>query len=190
MSWLTWSFSDWMHWKYWLMAACSAVSGHPSLSRKVIPPRYFTWPTTLSPTYYTSSKQPFRALSAGLLISLVISMSRAALQRKSDLCMPQKETARWVGATLQRKSDLCIPRKETARWVGLHCKENPIHVFFEKKLPVSRAALQRYLKLWIPRKGIARPQSKFPHSCICEIFIFILTIGPPIFLQQTERGNV
>jgi hypothetical protein len=24
----------------------------------------------------------------------------------------------------------------------------------------------------IPRKGIARPQSKFPHSCVCERFIY------------------
>jgi hypothetical protein len=24
----------------------------------------------------------------------------------------------------------------------------------------------------IPRKGIARPQSQFPHSCACEQFIY------------------
>jgi hypothetical protein len=24
----------------------------------------------------------------------------------------------------------------------------------------------------IPRKGIARPQSQFPHSCVCELFIY------------------
>jgi hypothetical protein len=28
--------------------------------------------------------------------------------------------------------------------------------------------LQRNLDLCIPRKGIARPQSQFPHSCVCE----------------------
>jgi hypothetical protein len=25
---------------------------------------------------------------------------------------------------------------------------------------------------YIPRKGIARPQSQFPHSCVCEQFIY------------------
>jgi hypothetical protein len=41
----------------------------------------------------------------------------------------------------------------------------------------------------IPRKGIARPQSHFPHSCVCEQF----TCGPHTFLQQnrqTNRGNI
>jgi hypothetical protein len=37
-------------------------------------------------------------------------------------------------AALQRKSDLYIPQKETAQYVGPHCKENPIYVFPEKKL--------------------------------------------------------
>jgi len=31
--------------------------------------------------------------------------------------------------------------------------------------------LQRKSHLFIPKKGIARPQSQFPHSCICERFI-------------------
>ncbi len=35
--------------------------------------------------------------------------------------------------------------------------------------------------LW---KGIARPQSQFPHSCVCERFIHIPRIGPPILLQE------
>jgi hypothetical protein len=29
-------------------------------------------------------------------------------------------------------------------------------------------ALQRNFDLCIPRNGIARPQSRFPHSCVCE----------------------
>jgi hypothetical protein len=29
-------------------------------------------------------------------------------------------------------------------------------------------ALQRKSHLCIPRKGIARPQSQFPHACVCE----------------------
>jgi hypothetical protein len=32
--------------------------------------------------------------------------------------------------------------------------------------------LQRIFHLCIPRKGIARPQSQFPHSCVCERFIW------------------
>ncbi len=33
-------------------------------------------------------------------------------------------------------------------------------------------ALQRNFDLCIPRKGTARPQSQFPHSCVCERFIY------------------
>jgi hypothetical protein len=33
-------------------------------------------------------------------------------------------------------------------------------------------ALQRYLDFCIPRKGIARPQSPFPHSFVCERSIY------------------
>jgi hypothetical protein len=37
----------------------------------------------------------------------------------------------------------------------------------------------------IPRKGIAQPQSHFPHSRVCETFtVYILTIGLPIMLQE------
>ena len=33
----------------------------------------------------------------------------------------------------------------------------------------------------IPRKGIARPQSQFPHSCVCERFIYIFPGSVHIF---------
>jgi hypothetical protein len=33
-----------------------------------------------------------------------------------------------------------------------HCNENPFYVF--------------------PEKGIARSQSRFPHSCVCERFVY------------------
>ena len=32
--------------------------------------------------------------------------------------------------------------------------------------------LQRKSHLCVPRKGIARPQSQFTHSCVCERFIY------------------
>ncbi len=36
----------------------------------------------------------------------------------------------------------------------------------------AHIALQRKSQWCIPRKGIARPQSQFPHSCVCGWFIF------------------
>ncbi len=42
--------------------------------------------------------------------------------------------------------------------------------------------VQRKYHLCIPRKGIAWPQSLFPHSRVCER-LFIPMIGPHIFLQ-------
>ncbi len=42
---------------------------------------------------------------------------------------------------------------------------------------------------FIPRKGIARPQSKFPHSCVCERSIDYPSFGPLIFHQQNRQTD-
>ncbi len=59
---------------------------------------------------------------------------------------------------------------------------------------LTARTLQINLNLWIPRKGIARPQSQFPHSSVCERSIhYIPTFDPPIFLQQnrqTDQRNI
>jgi hypothetical protein len=36
----------------------------------------------------------------------------------------------------------------------------------------SSPKLQRKSHLYDPRQGIARPQSQFPHSCVCDRFIY------------------
>ncbi len=49
-------------------------------------------------------------------------------------------------------------------------------------------SLQRKSHLCVHRKGIARPESQFPHSCV-----YIPTIGLPILLQEnmwTDRVNI
>ncbi len=53
-------------------------------------------------------------------------------------------------------------------------------------------ALQRKSHLCIPFLGIARPQSQFPHSCVCERFIYSQGWSTS-FLQQNrqiDRGNI
>jgi hypothetical protein len=53
--------------------------------------------------------------------------------------------------------------------------------------------LQRKSNLCISSTGIAWPQSQFPHSCVCERFIYITRISLHIFLhqnRQTNRGNI
>jgi hypothetical protein len=53
------------------------------------------------------------------------------------------------------------------------------------------ATLQRQFRLYIPFLGIARPQPQFPHSCVCERFIYSQDRST-YFLQQkrqTHRGN-
>jgi hypothetical protein len=53
------------------------------------------------------------------------------------------------------------------------------------------SALQQKYLLCIPRKGIARPQSQFPHVSVSDLYI--PRIGPHIFLQQnrqTDCGNM
>jgi hypothetical protein len=48
--------------------------------------------------------------------------------------------------------------------------------------------LQRKSHLCIPSLGIARPQSQFPHSCVCE-HLYIPRIGPGIWLQQNRQTD-
>ncbi len=53
------------------------------------------------------------------------------------------------------------------------------------------STLQQSYHLCIPSKGIARPQSQFPHSC--AIYKFLGSVHTHIFLQQnrqTDCGNV
>ena len=52
--------------------------------------------------------------------------------------------------------------------------------------------LQRQFRLYIPFLGIARPQPQYPHSCVCERFIYSQDLST-YFLQQkrqTHRGNI
>jgi hypothetical protein len=46
--------------------------------------------------------------------------------------------------------------------------------FKERCQSKDRTAKNLYRKLEtnIPRKGIAQPQPQFPHSCVCECFIY------------------
>jgi hypothetical protein len=52
--------------------------------------------------------------------------------------------------------------------------------------------LQLQFRLYIPFLGIAWPQPQFPHSCVCERFIYSQDRST-YFLQQkrpTHRGNI
>jgi hypothetical protein len=44
--------------------------------------------------------------------------------------------------------------------------------YFRITDPFHIHALQRKNHLCIPFLGIAQPQSQFPHSCVCELFIY------------------
>ncbi len=48
--------------------------------------------------------------------------------------------------------------------------------------------LQGKSYLWIPFLGIARRHSQFPHSCVCERFLFIPRIGPHISCRGIGRS--
>ncbi len=62
----------------------------------------------------------------------------------------------------------------------------------ESILTVNWNTLQRQFRLYIPFLGIAWPQPQFPHSCVCERFIYSQDQST-YFLQQkrqTHRGNI
>ncbi len=57
---------------------------------------------------------------------------------------------------------------------------------------VEGRALQRKSHLCVPFRGSARPRSQFPHSCVCERFIYSQDRST-CFLQQNRqinRGNI
>jgi hypothetical protein len=43
---------------------------------------------------------------------------------------------------------------------------------FEQIRPCTAKKKYRNFETNIPRKGISGPQSQFPHSCVCERFIY------------------
>ncbi len=51
----------------------------------------------------------------------------------------------------------------------------------------SWETLQRNLNLCFPRKGIARPQSQFPHSCVCERSIYSHVL--PTYFPAAEEAD-
>ena len=53
----------------------------------------------------------------------------------------------------------------------------------------DEAALQRKSHLCIPRKGSARPQSQFSHSCAFEQFIYSRDWVHIFFLQQNRQTD-
>ncbi len=66
--------------------------------------------------------------------------------------------------------------------------ENREHLLNQESI----LTLQRQFRLYIPFLGIARPQPQFPHSCVCERFIYFQDRST-YFLQQkrqTHRGNI
>jgi hypothetical protein len=46
------------------------------------------------------------------------------------------------------------------------------HSFIRQISNILRGTLQGKSHLYIPLLGIAQPQSQFPHSCVCERFIY------------------
>ncbi len=67
-----------------------------------------------------------------------------------------------------------------------------IKMYTNQKNSNSCTAKNQYRKFEtnVPRKGIARPRSQFPHSCVCERFIYShyqnMQLNRPI---QTQSGN-
>jgi hypothetical protein len=49
--------------------------------------------------------------------------------------------------------------------------------------------LKRQFRLYIPFLGIARPQPQFPHSCVCERFIYS-HIFPPAEMADPLREYI
>jgi hypothetical protein len=66
-----------------------------------------------------------------------------------------------------------------------------VHVLYMYILHTAKTQYRKYETKY-PRKGIAWPQSQFPHLCVCERFIYSHH-GLPILLQEnmwTDPGYI
>ncbi len=66
------------------------------------------------------------------------------------------------------------------------------HLHQKVEYHITDGALQWKSHLYIPFLGIAQPQPQFPHSCVCERFIYSQDRST-YFLQQnrqTDGGNI
>ncbi len=71
-------------------------------------------------------------------------------------------------------------------WLALACKKMRV----EAILTPAKVSVLLYTAKW--ELGIAWPQSQFPHSCVCEWFLYSLD-RCTYFLQQNrriDRGNI
>jgi hypothetical protein len=72
---------------------------------------------------------------------------------------------------------------------GEDCREGVLLCLFDKNASFQYVhALQRKSHLCIPFQGIARPQPQFPHSCVCERFIWS-QYRSTYFLQQNRQTD-
>ncbi len=58
------------------------------------------------------------------------------------------------------------------------------------QIPFTVKTQYRKFETNIPRKGIARPQPQFPHSCVCERFIYIFPRSVCLFCHWKIFGPI
>ncbi len=105
--------------------------------------------------------------------------------QKTWLQWRRLESIKSVDATNQ--SEFLWLQTRRVHWLAIAnflCTFHHDHIFISSCRGCSQTVLQRRCDFCIPRNQTARPQSQFPHSCICERF----TIFPPwVYLFSCNR---
>ncbi len=98
-------------------------------------------------------------------------------------CSPGHSRPRW-GAARRRRTQ----RRPAADW-RTRCRRTQVSSLLNS---LFESSLQGKSHLCIPFLGIARPQPQFPHSCVCERFIYSQDRSTYYLQQnrQTNRGNM
>jgi hypothetical protein len=82
--------------------------------------------------------------------------------------------------SLQLAEDFALPQSVLSSMLqlidqaGIRAQTDKKNKFLKIGVYIHTLPITQYRKFEtnIPRKGIARPQSQFPHSCVCERFIY------------------
>ncbi len=127
-------------------------------------------------------------LGLQILLSSLLYNECLAQPRGDWVVYPPSQPSLLSSSGKSKQNCLVLYENRKSKVLILACKT----FYMSDCFTITYYTLQRQFRLYIPFLGIARPQTQFPHSCVCERCIYSQDMST-YFLQQkrqTHRGNI
>ncbi len=162
----------WHWWQVKLMHGATAVARRHYRQRTLVqcatPPRWHCWQVRI-----TGARRPMR------MVTLMQDDTWKVTLVQGDTIATCN-----LGARLHLYKTKLVTGDYMYLFIGGKTLQNvPNFLFLSRNFFEATYTLQRQFRLYIPFLGNARPQPPFPHSCVCERFIYSLDRST-YFLQQ------